>query len=153
VEALAESVGQYGSKLLDARLQEVDDDDGLALLRADFLAHALEARGARLQVGDADDVLVGHPQREVARHFGGELLVAAEERLHALLVERRVFVALVILQSLNAEIHDLSQLAGALRRRRRRGRRALARGDVVAGGEAAQAGLGAAAAVADGLLA
>ena len=66
---LAESVGQQGSELLDAGLEIVDHHHRLAVLRADFLAHPLEARGARLQVGDADDVLVGHPQREVARRL------------------------------------------------------------------------------------
>src|SRR5687768_18175573 len=45
------------------------------------------------------------------------------------------------------------ELRGPLRLRRLGRRRALARGDVEAGGEAAQAGLGTAAAVANGLLA
>ena len=52
--------------------------------------------GARLQVGDADDVLVGHPQCRVARHFGSELLVAGQKRLHPRLVQRSVARALVV---------------------------------------------------------
>src|SRR5205823_9708274 len=98
----SEEPWKYGRELLDARLEVVDDHDRLVFLRSDFAAHALEAAGARLEVGDADDVLVGHPQREMSRDLGGELLISTQERLHPLFVQPHIPRALIVLQSLFA---------------------------------------------------
>ena len=39
---------------------------------ADFLAHPVEPAGAGFQFGDADDVVIGHGNRDLARGFRGE---------------------------------------------------------------------------------
>ena len=78
---------------------------------------ALEARGARFQVGDADDVLVGHPEGQVPRRFRGELRIAREERLHAFLEETCVGFSLVVLQAGNSQIQNFLQPLGSLGRR------------------------------------
>src|SRR5437660_10120166 len=67
-ESFAEETRKNGCEFFDSRLQVIDDYDRLAVLRAHLAAHALEAAGARLEIGDADDVLVGHPAREMPRH-------------------------------------------------------------------------------------
>src|SRR5207249_7105039 len=115
--------------------------------------HALEAARAGLQVRHANDVLVAHPRRQMPAHGGGDFGVAAHERLHALPIELGIALALIVAQPLVGEPHDLAELSGALRRRRLRRRLAAAARDLVTGGEAAQAGLGAAAALADRVLA
>src|SRR5258708_37498429 len=65
---------------------------------AHFAAHALEAAGARLEIGDADDVLVGHPEREVPGYGCSDFPIAADERLHPLHEEFCVRLALIILE-------------------------------------------------------
>src|SRR5205823_4703891 len=82
-----------------------------------------------------------------------ELLVSLEKRLHALFIELDVARTLIVLQPFLADFQYFFESSGALRRRRLPRRRALSQRNLVARGEAAQARLGAAAAVADRLLA
>src|SRR3989449_8434764 len=96
-KSFSEETRKNGGELLDSRLQVIDDHHRLAVLRAHFAAHPLEAAGARLEIGDADDVLVGHPERQVPRHGCGELRVTAKEGLYPLLIQICIPLVLVIL--------------------------------------------------------
>src|SRR2546422_4797873 len=104
-KSFSEETRKNGGEFLDSRLQVVDDHHRLAVLRAHFAAHPLEAAGARLEVGDADDVLVRHPEREVPRHGCGELRVTAKEGLYPLLIQICIRLALVILEPFDSQIH------------------------------------------------
>ena len=52
---------------LDARMHEFGDLQHLVRRDAHLLLDAAEARGARLQVGDADHVVIGHGVGDVFR--------------------------------------------------------------------------------------
>jgi len=81
---------------LDTGLKVVDDHHRLAVLRAHLPAHPRKARAARLQVGDADDVLVAHPQRELPPGLADQLWVGFAQRGDALAVQPGVGLALVV---------------------------------------------------------
>ena len=51
-------------------MHELGDLDDLPVARAHLLAHPRKARGADLELGDADRVLIGHAERELARRLG-----------------------------------------------------------------------------------
>jgi hypothetical protein len=53
-------------------MHELRDVHDLLCLRAHLLAHAVEARATSLEISDADHILVGHPQRQVASDRGGQ---------------------------------------------------------------------------------
>ena len=57
----AEGSRQRVGDLLRARMKEFGDLENLAVLDADFLAHARETARADFELRDADRVLVGHP--------------------------------------------------------------------------------------------
>jgi hypothetical protein len=59
---------QQAGDLRHAGLEMVDDLHDLVVARAHLAAHARMA-GAQLQLGDAHDVVEGHPQRQPARRF------------------------------------------------------------------------------------
>ncbi len=70
LESAAETRRQQGADLLDARLEELGDAHRLVALRPHLGTQPREARRPALQLGDTDDVLIGHPQGEVARGLG-----------------------------------------------------------------------------------
>ena len=144
---------QQRADFLDAGLEEIDDHHRFAVLRADFPAHALEARGAGLQVGDADDVFVGHPQGELPGGFRGKFFVLVLEKLHSIGKQIRISRSLVVRQPFDAQPEDLVEARGALGRGGWLRGCARAGGDVEACGKTAQARFGAAAAALDRLLA
>ena len=53
-------------------LEKIGDADNVAVARADLLAHPAAPVGARLEIGDADDILVAHPQRQKSRGLLGQ---------------------------------------------------------------------------------
>ena len=61
----AERRGHRAAHLLDARMHELGDVQHLVVACADLALDAAEARGARLQVGDADHVVIGHGVRDI----------------------------------------------------------------------------------------
>ena len=76
----AQARRQRVGDLLHARMQEFGDLEDLAVGGLHLLAHALEARRPDLQFGDADRVLVGHAERELARGLGQQLARAVAVR-------------------------------------------------------------------------
>ena len=52
---------QRAGNFLHPRLHELRDSKQLTGIRADFIAHAHEARRARLEVSDTNRVLESHP--------------------------------------------------------------------------------------------
>ena len=152
-EGIPKEGRQKRSQFLHAGLEVVDHHHRLARVRPDFLSDSLEPRCAGLQVRDADDVLVAHPQRHLARDLRGKPRVCVEERFHPFAEQGHIRGTLVVLKARYGEVHDVLQLRRALQRHRLLRRGARSRGDLAAGGEAAQARLGAAPAAADRLLA
>ena len=99
IDRPAQCARQHGTHLVDAGLEEFGDAYRLASARADLGAHRGEALGPGLEVGDANHVLVGHPQREIARHRRGQRAIAAVERCdapHPLVIEKRIVEILII---------------------------------------------------------
>ncbi len=152
-EPPAEEVRHHGGELLDAGLEVVDHDHRLVGLRPHFFPDSLEARRPGLQVCHADDVLVAHPGGEMPRHRRGDLGIRAAESLQALAIQLGIVGALVVAQPLVGEPHDVGEPRCPLGWRRLLGRLASAARDFIAGGEAAQAGFGAASCLADRRLA
>src|SRR5207244_13051322 len=74
-----EPVGEDAVDLVEVRLEEVGDDD-LASLRAFLPSDPLEPARARLELGDADRVLVRHPDGQVTGDDARQLGVARERR-------------------------------------------------------------------------
>ncbi len=164
LERAAQDARQDRAHLVDAGLQELGQADRLVGPRADFLAHLGEALGPDLEVGDADHVLIRHPQREMAGHRGGERAVRAVERgdaAGAVEIEPRIGQVLVIDEAANPFLDQRRRLERKLLAHRgdERGRRrvGLARRAVVlrrelgrdavgsqlpAGGEGGEVGVG-----------
>ncbi|MNR20237.1 hypothetical protein D3C85_1370680 [compost metagenome] len=59
--------GQGAADFFQPRVHELRQVDQLVRTRAHFLAHAVKARAAGLQIRDADHVVVGHGRGHVAR--------------------------------------------------------------------------------------
>ncbi len=57
----------HADDFLRARVHELGDMHDLIVCYADLRLETREARGAGLQVGDADDVVVGHGAGEIFR--------------------------------------------------------------------------------------
>src|SRR5207244_8932796 len=70
-EGRDESVGQHAVDLVEVGLEEVGHLD-LAVLDPRLAPDALEAAGPRLQIGDANRILVRHPHREPTRPALGQ---------------------------------------------------------------------------------
>ena len=68
----AERRGHHAADLLAARMEVLGRVDKLIGRRARFFAQARESRRAQFDVGDADDVVIGHGDGEPLRRFRRE---------------------------------------------------------------------------------
>ena len=77
--------GSVSAISCDARMHELGDLEDLAVVdAAPPRARAAKRDGADLQLGDADRVLVGHAERELARGLGEQAPVAVGAALDAM---------------------------------------------------------------------
>ncbi|KAG1181011.1 hypothetical protein G6F35_016033 [Rhizopus arrhizus] len=74
----------------------VGRQDQLFRARAHFLAHAVKARAARLQVGDADHVVVGHGRGHVAGRGTGQRPLLGLTAVSGVQVAQRLHAAQVV---------------------------------------------------------
>ena len=108
-ERAAQPARQHRAHLVEARLQELGHAHGLVGLGADLVAHLGEALGPGLEIGDADHVLVGHPQREMARAAAVSApspRSSAAMRAGAVEIEPRIGDVLVIDEAADAFLDD-----------------------------------------------
>ena len=72
LDRAAEALRQRAADLLHARMHVLRDVDELAILQPNLAPHARGAGGAGLEVGDADDVVIGHRVGDVLGGGGRE---------------------------------------------------------------------------------
>ncbi len=87
---------QRAADFLQPRVHEFGGVDQLVRTRAHFLAHALEARAAGFQVGDADHVVVGHGRGHVARRRAGQRPLARVAAVRGVQVADGFHVAQIV---------------------------------------------------------
>ena len=113
---------QQGCELGRARLEVIDDGDDVGVACLHLAPHASQARGTALQVGNADDVVEGHPEGKKARGLARRRVavyvgrvagsLGREDTTQALEIEPCVGVVLVVLEAGEAQRKDVVQVGG-----------------------------------------
>ena len=111
LDRAAEPRRHGAADLLDARVHELGDVDHLVVAGPRLVPHPGEAGGPRLQVGDADHVVIGHGAGEVLRRLAGQREAAAVAAAGA--VERQQFAEPVEIEVAVSRILEVDDMAEA----------------------------------------